>query len=186
MKLLAFIGPSGAGKSTIVRELHRRGVVVVTPSWTTRPSRSGEDEIEHRFVSEKEFAELQRDGFFLEVVQMFGLPYRYGLPPVEQPVDGRIPAVMVRASLLPLLGVHYPDHVVYQIEAAADTARARMRARGEDAEADARLAGFEQELDLGRGLADRVFDSGTPINEIVDVIARAVRDDFQTEGSNQR
>ena len=82
--LLVFIGPSGTGKSSVVRGLADRGVVTVHPTWTTRPRRRDElaGSVEHHFVSEAEFLRRRDDGFFLHSVQMFGMPYWYGLPTI--------------------------------------------------------------------------------------------------------
>src|SRR3954447_16585781 len=97
-----FIGPSGSGKSTVVRELAARGLVTVHPTWTTRPRRADERQgsLEHRFVSDDEFDELCRRGFFIETVSLFGLPFRYGLPPLDGDSagpGGPVDAVMLRA-----------------------------------------------------------------------------------------
>ncbi len=179
MRTLVFLGPSGSGKSTVVRELHRRGLIAVTPSWTTRPRRDDEpgDTVEHRFVDEDEFAERQRHGFFLDVVRMFGLPYAYGLPRVEEPAAGRVPAVMVRAPLMPLVERHFPDHVAYQIEDGRALARLGQRT----GELGTRMAGYEQERRLGRAAAHRVFVNATSIDDLVDALARAIRADFTKE-----
>src|SRR3954451_2133494 len=101
--VVVFIGPSGSGKSTVVRELADRGLVTVHPTWTTRPRRQDEQagSLEHRFVSDAEFDRLCERGFFLETVTLFGLPYRYGLPPVGSPrATGALDAVMLRAPLV--------------------------------------------------------------------------------------
>ena len=178
MRVLAVLGPSGSGKSTVVRELHRRGVIEVTPSWTTRPRRDDEldGSIEHRFVDEDEFTARQGAGFFLEVVQMFGLPYRYGLPAVEEPADGRVPAIMVRAPLMPLVARHFPGHVAYQIEDGYERARERLRRRAWDP--GTRLDGFEEECRLGRDAAHRIFVNDGSIVDLVGAVADAVGQDF--------
>lgn len=178
MRVLAVLGPSASGKSTVVRELHRRGVIQVTPSWTTRPRRSDEldGSVEHRFVDDEEFTARQDAGHFLEVVQMFGLPYRYGLPAVGQPADGRVPAIMVRAPLMPLVIRHFPDHVAYQIEDGYQRARERMRHRA--GELGTRLDGFEEECRLGRQAAHRIFVNRGSAGDLVDAVADAVDRDF--------
>jgi guanylate kinase len=178
MRVLAILGPSGGGKSTVVRELHRRGVIHVTPSWTTRPRRDdeGDGSIEHRFVDEAEFTARQDAGHFLEVVQMFGLPYRYGLPALVEPPDERVPAIMVRAPLMPLVARHFPAHVAYQIEDGYQRARERLERRA--GEIGTRLDGFEQECRLGRDAAHRIFVNDGSIVELVDAVADAVGQDF--------
>lgn len=182
MRLLVVIGPSGSGKSTAIRELHRLGVVTVTPSWTTRPRRQDEvhGALEHRFVSEDHFTALAAAGFFLEVVRAFDLPFRYGLPPVEDPVDGSVAVVMVRAPLVPLVARHFPDHVVYQVEDAYDRARERVLAGRHEAPSalGTRLQGYEDERLLGRSVAARVFVNATSPSALVAAVSHAIDHDF--------
>ncbi len=190
MKVLVVIGPSASGKSTVVRELARRGRIAVTPSWTTRPRRADEhgDTLEHRFVSEEEFDRLERQRFFLDVVRMFGLPYRYGLPPVDAPREGlrgpnavvaRVPTVMVRAPLMDLVDRHFPEHVVYQVEDGYDRVRARLQERGVGAsELGDRLDGYHREVAAGRVVATRTFQNRGSILDLVDAVEAALAEDF--------
>jgi guanylate kinase len=184
--VLVLIGPSGSGKSVVARELHRSGLIAVTPSWTTRPRRGDEVDgtIEHRFVTEEEFDVLDRDGFFLEVVQPFGLAYRYGLPQVQPPEAGRVPAILVRAPLMSLVAKHFPDHVVYQIEDTYDRASARVLAKERSAsDLGTRLGDYDAERWLGRQFADHVFSNSTSVAELVTSVAVAISEDFDTERS---
>jgi guanylate kinase len=178
VRVLAVLGPSGSGKSTVVRELHRRGVIEVTPSWTTRPRRDDEldGSIEHLFVDEGEFTARQDAGYFLEVVHMFGLPYRYGLPEVEAPAGESVPAIMVRAPLMPLVARHFPTYVAYQIE--DDVQRVRERLARRPGDLGTRLDGFEEECRIGREAAHRNFVNEGPVRDLVEAVAQAVRDDF--------
>ena len=183
-RVLVFVGPSGSGKSSVVRELHRRGVVAVTPSWTTRPRRPDEvgGSLEHRFVTEEEFAALEAAGFFLGTAALFGLPHRYGLPPVAAADGAAVPAILVRAPLLPLVGRHFPDRVVYQVEDSAARVRERLAARGVSGPAlGTRLTGYEQERDEGRRRADRVFVNAGTLADLVDEVAAAVAADFSLQ-----
>jgi guanylate kinase len=178
MKLLVIIGPSGSGKSRAMRELQRRGLIAVTPSWTTRPQRADEsrETVEHRFVDDGEFDRLEGEGFFLEVISLFG--YRYGLPPVEQPSAGVIPTIMMRAPRLNLVDKHYPDHIVYQIEAPFEDARARVLAAGQIPEDDIRLSGWGEERALGEQLADRVIRFSGSVSDLIKDLQRALIEDF--------
>jgi guanylate kinase len=177
--LLVFIGPSGSGKSSLVRRLHRRGVIAITPSFTTRPRRADERQgcVEHRFVTEAQFTQLEESGFFLEVVRLFGLNFRYGLAEIEEPEDDRVCSIMVRAVLMPLVNKHFPNSVVYQIEDEIDRVRRRLQAR-EGQELGDRLAGFHDEVLLGRSIANRVFRNSGSIEKLVSVVAAAIQDDF--------
>jgi len=169
---LAIIGPSGAGKSTVIRRLHDEGIIIVNPTWTTRPPRPGESEesIEHHFVSEIGFKKKERTGYFVEVVKMFGLPYRYGLPAIAKSTPDKISLVMLRVSLLSLFNKHYPDNIVYQIEDELPRIRERLIARqlhGE--ELGSRLDDYEKEVKAGRKAAKRIF-----VNNDVEALARKI------------
>ena len=179
-RLLVFIGPSGAGKSTAVRRLETAGLIELTPTWTTRPPRRGEPSacIEHHFVSEDEFDRLEGCGAFLGTVRLFGVPYRYGLPPLR-PAAGRVSAVMLRAALVPRLRDLFADLTVYQIEDDRDRVAERLRQRSrEGAELGSRLADYEAEVLLGRVMAHRIFVNGDGPAVLADVLARAIGLDF--------
>ena len=81
--LVVVSGPSGVGKSTIVAELaRRRPQVVPIVTATTRPRREGEiDNVHYHFLSEPQFAELERDRGLLEHATVHG--HLYGTP-IEQ------------------------------------------------------------------------------------------------------
>jgi guanylate kinase len=180
--VLVIIGPSGSGKSSAVQELVRRGAVEVTPSWTTRPPRHGEtaETVEHVFVSDKVFDESVGRGEFLEVVQMFGLPYRYGLPTVRKPAGGKVPLIMLRAPLVPLLPKHFPTHVIYQIEDSEDRVMERLKNRREKGEEQGtRATDFEKEIALGRERAHRLFMNNADIDVLADELQAKLAEDFE-------
>jgi guanylate kinase len=179
--LLVFIGPSGSGKSSVVRSLVDRRVICVHPTWTTRPRRPDESagSVEHRFVSEPDFLRLRDDKFFLHSVQLFGMPYWYGLPIIERNENGAVDAVMLRAPLVPILREFYKDPVIYQVEATSAVVEARLAARGYTAgELDARLSDNEKERVAGRSIAQRHFDNDEALDPAVNEVERAVREDF--------
>lgn len=180
--LLVVIGPSGGGKSSVVRALDGRGVIRVHPTWTTRPRRGDEVEgsVEHRFVTEAEFLRRREAGFFLHTVQMFGMPYWYGLPAILHADEGpAVDAVMLRAPLVALLREHHPDLVVYQVEAAPELVATRLAARGyTGAELAARLTDNETERAAGRHIARRRFRNDTTVDALVRRVELAVREDF--------
>ena len=180
-RLLVFVGASGTGKSSIVRGLAERGVIEVHPTWTTRPRRRDEADgsVEHHFVSDEEFLRRRDQGFFLHAVQMFGISYWYGLPTIDWSEGRAIDAVMLRASLVPILRSVYPDLVIYQIEATRELVDARLAARDcTRDELDARLADNEHELVGGRRIAQRRFHNNRPLVAVIDDIERAIRTDF--------
>lgn len=77
-KLFVVIGPSGAGKTTIVEEFMNEnpGLVVTVPSYTTRVPRAGERDGEHyRFITDDDFRQKIKEGFFLEWSDAYGSYY---------------------------------------------------------------------------------------------------------------
>jgi guanylate kinase len=184
-RVLVVIGPSASGKSSVVRELHRRRVIRVLPTWTTRPRRADErgGSVEHRFVSDERFDDLCAQGFFLETGALPGsaLPCRYGLPrlPPELPPGGPVDAVIVRAGFVQRTARRFPGQVVYQIEDTAERARLRLLFRGcPPAEQATRLDGHRGEIEAGRRVADRVIVNDRPLADLVDAVAVAIRDDL--------
>jgi guanylate kinase len=180
-EVLAVIGPSGAGKSTAVRALAGAGVVEVTPSWTTRPSRPGEVGrcVEHRFVTDERFDELERLGCFTATIRMFGLPHRYGLPAVPEPRAGAVPLVMLRAPHVAVLRRRHERAVVYQVEDSRERVADRLLGRDRDpAELGTRLRDYEAEVALGRAEADRVFVNGGSREALVAALREAIAADF--------
>lgn len=159
--LLVIIGPSGSGKSALVRHLAGPELLEVHPTWTTRPRRPDErfGSIEHRFVDEGTFDVLADAGFFLDTVELFGLPHRYGLRPIPPAGAGRIDTVMLRAPLVERFRrvVERPVFVVAVEDRPARSAE-RLVARGTTGvELERRLADNRQEVGLGRRLADLVL-----------------------------
>lgn len=186
--VLVVIGPSGSGKSSVVRALAARGVLRVHPTWTTRPRRAGERGrgacVEHRFVSDAEFDRLCRHGYFADVVRPFGLPYRYGLPAVRPSRSGPVDAVMLRAPFVErfeALVVGAPTSsrpLVYQIEDTGEHTVDRLVARrtGSD-DVAARLRDNEVERTAGQRIAHRVFVNDGSLDELVDAVSTALRND---------
>lgn len=160
-KLLVIIGPSGTGKSSLVIELAKQNIIELTPTWTDRPTRPSEQDIEHTFVSSKELEHKTKTGFFVHEPQpMFGLAYRYGLPFIAMPPKDKIPAIMMRASVLGLVKHYYPNAIVYHIEAPKRRVELQLSERQKQGVLlGTRLADYETEINEGRKHAHRVFNN---------------------------
>ncbi len=180
-KLLVIIGPSAVGKTSVVKELQDREKVIVTPSWTTRPARKDETKrtIEHKFVTQDVFNIKKAKGYFLESVQLFKLPYWYGLPKILNPINKIIPVIMLRINLLTLLDKHYPNYIVYQIEDDFSKIKDRLNNRKKyGQEIGTRIDDYQYEINEGRKVAKRVFKNTTTVNKLADEIDKALLKDF--------
>ena len=175
---VVFIGPSGSGKSSVVRALCRRRLLVVHPTWTTRPCRADEEEgsPEHRFVPDAVFDALGAGGFFAVTADApFGLPFRYGLPAVRPSAHGPADGLILRAPFVARVAPWLPAHVIYQVEASPDRLAARLAERGTGrADTAARLGEAGGEVALGRRLAHRVFVNDGSLEDVVAAVARAL------------
>lgn len=186
--MLVIIGPSASGKSSVARELHRRRVLRVHPTWTTRPRRDEERAgcLEHRFVSDVAFDRLRARGFFVETAAWVGVAHRYGLPPLPAPSRGLVDAVILRAPFVQVFERRFGDQLVYQIEDTAARARRRLVLRGcPAAELAARLADHQGELLAGRRVADRVFVNGRSLTDLVEAVTAALREDLTNHSIEQ-
>lgn len=168
--VLVIIGPSGSGKSALVRHLAGLDLLEVHPTWTTRPKRPDErfGSIEHRFVDPGTFDVLADAGFFLDTVELFGLPHRYGLRPIHPVPSGRIDTVMLRAPLVERFR-HVVARPLFVVAIEDDPVRleARLRARGTaGAELEHRLADNEREVVLGRAVADLVLVNDATLDDL--------------------
>lgn len=176
--LLLIIGPSGSGKSTLVRALVDAGVLRVHPTWTTRPRRPDEADgsPEHRFVDDDAFDSRVSAGAFLDTVSLFGLPYRYGLPPIDRSSDGTVNAVMLRASLVGRFKTVITDPCrVFQIEDDPLRMVSRLRARATSAaDLRCRIEDNECEIVAGRAIADRIFVNEGTVEDLAVRVAEAL------------
>lgn len=181
--LLVVVGPSGVGKSTIVKELVSRNAIQLLPTWTTRPVRGDEDcAPEHVFCTEEELRDALLDGRVLEVMPLFGLPYKYGLPRIEVADSGPVTVLMARAFLLPELDRHTQNYMVYHIECEKSLVEKRLSIRSAGgAELGSRLDIFDHEVELGRKVASRIFINNEPVHELIGQILKSLQTDFGLE-----
>lgn len=174
--LLVLVGPSGGGKSSVARELHRRGVIDVWPTWTTRPPRADEQHgcLDHRFVCNRAFDEMQAQDFFIASGAHPGLPHRYGLAHPPTPPAPSLPALILRSGhVARVTSGRWP--LIYQVVAPADQHVQRLMTRGCDRrELAARVAASRDEIDVGRRISTRHFVTAQPTARIADQIESAL------------
>jgi guanylate kinase len=164
--LLIIIGPSGVGKSSILNDVMENcDDIVVHPTYTTRPIRKNETSKfnEHIFLSDEEFDKLESNNEFIEVVQLFELPYRYGLKKIKAE-KGKLNIVMLRQSVMGLMQKHYPEGIVYQIEADYEKVGHRLKQRTRKGDnLGTRLKIYDDEIRKGREIANRIIKNNTTL-----------------------
>lgn len=141
-------------------------------SWTTRPRRPGESEDAYCFVDRRRFMDRVEAGGFLEWVSF--LDHLYGTP-VPDPPAGRDVVLEIDVQGAAQVRDRLPEAVVILVVApSADEQATRLRARGDDEDSVSRRLGIsDQELQLGRRLADHVVvndDLDRAVGELAGII----------------
>lgn len=175
-ELVVIIGPSAAGKSVAARELHRRNLLSICPTWTTRPPRRDEcaRTREHVFVADETFDRLAAAGAFLATATLPGLAHRYGLP---RPPDvcTPVPAVIARAAQLPTLRASGARVRVLAVTDSCTRVARRLRARGLTAgETRTRLDAHATEAAAAAAVADHVVVNSGSLAELIEALETAL------------
>jgi guanylate kinase len=177
--LLVLIGPSAVGKTTIAERLSSQGLLLITPSWTTRHPRAGErSDFEHVFCDAETFESKFAAGFFIDTAKPFNDDSCYGLPHIVKPDAKQVPAILLRAMVLPKLFKHYRQPIIYQIESPKVQVEQRLKERAALGANNAdRLTLYDQEIQLGRQAAKRCFVN-TDLDTLELAIKTALFEDF--------
>lgn len=142
--------------------------VWLSRSWTTRPRRPGEPPDAYVFVDRATFQERVDQGGFLEWTENKTNRCLYGTPSIDAP-PGKDVVLEIDLDGYAHVAERYPDALLALVVApsVADQ-QARLRARGDDEESQARRVAFGAEEERrGRQLTDLVV-----VNREVDQAAR--------------
>ncbi len=164
--LIIFSAPSGCGKTTIVdRLLKRHGDWVRSVSVTTRTPRSGEkDGEDYRFVTPKQFSEMEAGGELLESAKVFdqwyGTPKRFVLEALE---SGRevILAIDVQGAKKIRQGIGREAALLsfFILPPSIKALRDRLEARGTESAGE-----IERRMDVAQ---DEIKDAGSYDHAVV-------------------
>lgn len=153
--MLLLIGKSCAGKDTIQKELIKMGMKSIV-SYTTRPPREHETEgVEYHFITQEDFLEKEKRGFFAETVSYnvaTGDRWYYGSA-VEDLSDDKV-IIVNPYGLRQLRKIKSLNPVTFYITAGEETIWNRLRKRGDNA-AEARRRLNADDLDFS-GIIDDV------------------------------
>lgn len=168
-------GPGGAGKGTVVdRLLDLVPELRLSRSWTTRQRRQGEPPDAYVFVDRETFQANVDRGGFLEWTEFAGNGHLYGTPAPDPAAPGDL-LLEIELDGAQQVKKLAPESVLVLIVPPSRQAwEERLRGRGDDDQSvRRRLEVGEQEMELGRRLADRVVvndDLDRAANEVADII----------------
>lgn len=178
--LLVIIGPSGSGKSELVNMLLDNKIIELTATYTTRPKRTGEESArDHVFIDDEEFALLENKKHFLEVVSLFDSNYKYGISKILNNEQGRVPTIMLRAMVMPLLSKHYSNPIIYHIESSKNLIKKRINNTRRESTNNSRIKLFDQEIEYGRKHSNRIFVNDGTLEELYINVESAITKDFK-------
>ena len=131
--IILLVGKTAAGKDTIQKELIKIGMNAVI-SYTTRPPRQGEVDGEaYHFITEEEFFEKEKQGFFAETVSynVSGDRTWYYGSAVEDLTDDKV-MIANPHGLRQLRKIKSLNPIAFYIMADEETIWNRLRQRGDD------------------------------------------------------
>ena len=132
--MILLVGKTCSGKSTIAKELVKLGLKEAI-SYTTRPPRQGEvDGVAYHFITEEEFLEKERQGFFAETVSynVSGDRTWYYGSAVDDLTDDKV-FIANPHGLRQVRKTQSLNPIAFYIMADEDTIWNRLRQRGDDA-----------------------------------------------------
>jgi guanylate kinase len=137
-KLFILSAPSGAGKTTLAHKLiercGERYSIERVITYTSKKPRSSEIHgKDYHFISEQEFKEKMREGFFLEWSTTYGAYYGSPREILEHMAQGRsYIAIVDRAGAKALKSCVESATLIWIVPPTLDTLKARLQARDQD------------------------------------------------------
>lgn len=175
-------GPSGAGKSTVLaRVLAEMDRLRFSVSHTTRAPRPGEqDGVQYYFVTEEQFAKLQKDGAFLEWATVHERHYGTCLSEYERAVKEGVDLLLdLDVQGAAQVRLKFPDAVtVFILPPSYQALERRLRGRdaGDESATERRLQAAAEELPLYREYDYTVINDDLDRTvERIEAIVRAAR-----------
>lgn len=177
--LLVIIGSSGSGKSELVNMLLDNKIIELTATYTTRPKRPGEEFArDHIFISDDEFSRLENKKYFLEVVSLFDSNYKYGISKISNNKPNKVPTIMLRSMVMPLVSKHYSNPIIYHIESSKKLIKKRIIGQRIESTNDKRIELYEKEVEYGRKYSNRIFTNDSTIQRLYNEVVDAIGIDF--------
>ena len=192
IKILTFSGSSGVGKTTVVNELLKlKPAPQLVTSLTTRRHRQTDLLHEYRYVSEKEFEKLKKQGEFLWVVSVHNNSYGTLRSSVNSALAREgISLMILTPDVIPILLGCAPKGVVVPMfitPPSEQILRERLKKRGEENEViDRRIsdcAAWHKSAKVS-GIPYEFIDNEGTVDETIAKIARFLKKGKDTQCSS--
>jgi guanylate kinase len=191
-KLFIVSAPSGAGKTTLCKALRKRfPQLAYSVSYTTRPSRKGEEDgKDYFFITEEQFSEKLKTGKWAEWAKVHGNYYGTCAEDLDR-FRNAGQSVLLDIDVEGAIQIknHYPDSIaVFIMPPSLVVLENRLRSRGTDDEEAVRKRMNHARAEIGRRdmydhiiVNDRLDDA---VEAFTALINRYIKEDApQTEGT---
>jgi guanylate kinase len=183
-KLIVVSGPSGAGKSTICQKAITCSDCYLSISATTRKPRSGENNSDYLFLSEKEFIEKINSNEFLEYACVHGNYYGTLKAPVFEKMNMGINVILeidVQGSMQ--IKNIYPDcEMIFVLPPSLSELKKRLAARKTetDEQYNTRLKNAVKEIKMADNydflvINDKIENAVDDIKDIIKTINKKIK-----------
>lgn len=170
--IFVFTGPNGVGRRTVAQMAGSTLGISQVISYTTRPPRSSEvDGQDYHFVSFEQFQQAEKNGEFIEVIEIDG--NRYGIKEAEVAsmlqVHGAVYLIFNRYGADTLKKIYGGKVVRICIYADRNTVLDRQKERGDSPELIARYMSHYEEEMAYKSFCEHAFENGDLAHMLFDL-----------------
>lgn len=185
--MIILCGKTASGKDTILKQIIGSSNMSKVVTYTTRPPREGEvNGISYHFISQEEFLEKQKEGFFIESASYqvaSGETWYYGST-IEDMVGNKV-IILNPVGVEAIKKIPELNPVIFYILADEETLWNRLRQRGDNAEEARRRLNADDEdfKDINKYIDFAVKNDGNvspeDIAEMILYLYRRLNNDCQ-------
>jgi len=175
-RIIVFTGPDGSGRKSVAEAVgHTFGMVKVISHVTRQPRRGEVNGQDYHFISRDEYLQMERDGQFLESVEIDGNLYGLRRADIEEQLaeNGCVYLILNREGAEKLKDIYGDKAIRLFLYADRQTLMERHRAMGFDEETVARYISHYDEEMAYRSSCEHSFgnyDLGDTVSRITETL----------------